>query len=397
MLSSLAQQTVMILVVLLLIADLFWLRILLLLGHGIVKWPLVAPRQDKSVSSLAPATEVAVFIPARNEGRYLEAALRSVLNQDYPCFSVRLIDDQSTDDTSTIAEDLAARFERLEVMKGNQRPDGWLGKPWALFQATQGVKADWFLFVDADVVLHPQTLSRAMEKAHQYRADLFSFGVNIELTNFWQRVVGISSALLVSSAAPLVHVNDPSRKTAFAAGGFMLFKRDAYLALGGHEAVKNEIIEDLVLGRKTKEHGLRLILLAAPELVKTHYYGSLKEIWQGIRKSAFAFTDFRPLRLLVFSGLLIVSVLLPWVSLLLALAKPWQSAQLWWPVLTTSLPSVMSMFVLSGAFAVLTHSSFLYGFCLPLGALFFLVNAWDSAWRYRMGAGIDWKGRKIAS
>jgi chlorobactene glucosyltransferase len=395
------EQVAAVLFVLLLLADLIWLRVLWLLWRGVVKWPLVGTDEEREVSGLGEPSEaplVLVFIPARNEAAHVENALRSVLAQDYSNFIIRFIDDQSTDNTLAIAKRLAEESHRLEVFEGKNRPPGWLGKPWALYQLTQGARADWFLFVDADIVLHPRALSQAMDKARHYQADLFSFGVNVELESFWQRVVGISTAIITAAVVPVVHVNDPRKSAAFAAGGFMLFRRDAYFAIGGHEAVKDEMIEDVVLARRVKAHALRLILLSAPELAKTHYYGTLRDIWRAARKSAHAFSGFGLGGLIAYTALLFLSAFVPWIGLLSGLfggAGGFDSG--WWIIVACSLPSVLSMVVLSGGFASLTHSSLCYAFCFPLGALFIWANTCDSAWRYRFGSGIEWKGRNITS
>ncbi len=400
----------LILLILLILADFAWIRILWLTWWGGIKWPFVEIVEDAEQNRLQQLQEipsVVIFIPARNEARGLEQRLRSVLQQDYPNFSVRFVDDQSTDETLAIAQRIAHSSPRLHVLRGESRPSGWLGKPWALHQLTRGVAADWFLFVDADIVLHSQALSQAMHYAHKYQADLLSFTVGLELETFWQRVLGISSGMAMPAVAPLLHVNDPKRSTAFAAGGFLLFRRSAYEAVGGHEAVKNRVVEDITLAHRAKEQGLRLIVLCAPDLVMTDYYGTFREIWTDMRKNLYALFGFRPRRLLAFTVMFSMRALMPWIGLILsifglvgsshfvAFGLVGSSHVVWYTALALSLLGLALMVGMTAVLAHLSRCSPLYALSFPLGALTLLAIAWNSAWAFHFGSGIQWKGRSV--
>jgi chlorobactene glucosyltransferase len=381
---------------LLLLIDLCWLCALAVIWAGVCKWPFAHSVEANAPPIADELPEVVVFIPARNEAPRLERALRSVLAQDYPHFRVLFVDDQSTDETLAIAQRIAKTSDRLEVVQGQQRPAGWLGKPWALHQLTHGVKAPWFLFVDSDVVLHPQAISRAVEAAEHHRADLLSFMITVELKTFWQRVVGIASGAIMAIAAPLAHVNDPKWPTSFAAGGFMLFRHSAYQKLGGHAAVRNEVVEDVALAKHVKQHGLRLVLLSAPDLLSTHFYGSLHEIWTSMRKNLYAIFGYRPLRLLAYSIGLCVWTLLPGLVLIAGLARLHPANPLMWGVqILLAVGGCAALAGMSAVIAHLTRSSVLYALIVPLGSLILLAIAWDSAFMFHFGSRVEWKGRSF--
>ncbi|MBN1655351.1 MAG: glycosyltransferase [Deltaproteobacteria bacterium] len=380
------------------IIDCFWLRALWVIWWGVRRWPFakIAKNTDKPTSEESP--KIAVFIPARNEQERVEKALSSVLAQDYPNFSVRFIDDQSTDKTWEIASRLARGCNRLELFRGKSRPEGWLGKPWALHQITQGVTEDWFLFVDADVVLHPQALSRAMDEAERYGSDLLSILVTVRLQSFWQKVIGLTTAAIVAVTSPIAYVNDPKKKTAFAAGGFMLFRRDAYQAVGGHAAVKDQIVEDVALAYKVKKRNLRLVLLSAPELVSTHFFGGFNEIWRNLRKNFFGLFGVHPGKLSLYSLWLLMWVLLPWFGLVagISFSIRFESSIEWRAVAAFSFIGVASLLGMTGVFALLARSSPLYALTVPLGVCVLLAISWSNAWMFYFGSGLEWKGRTVA-
>jgi hypothetical protein len=105
---------------------------------------------------------------------------------------------------------------------------------------------------------------------------------------FWQATIGLTLTQLLATLYPEPRVNDPDRPDAMAVGGFILIRRPVHARVGGHEAVRGEIVEDIALGRRVKQAGGRIRLRAAPGLVWTHLYGSLGAIWRGLRKNAYA-------------------------------------------------------------------------------------------------------------
>jgi len=378
--------------------DFFWLRALWVIWWGVHKWPFATVTKQAALPIDGQAAKVAIFIPARNEQERLQIALESVLAQDYPNFIVRFIDDRSTDGTWEIASRLAQGNQRLELFRGGNRPDGWLGKPWALHQIAQDAQEQWLLFVDADVVLHPQALSRAMDEADKYGADLLSILVTVELKSFWQKVIGLATAAIVAVTSPIAFVNDPKKKTAFAAGGFMLFRRSAYRAVGGHESVKDQIVEDVALAYKIKQQKLRLVLLSAPALVTTHFFGGLTDILQNLRKNFYGLFGVHPGRLLAYSLTLFLWVLLPWIGLIIGIAMSAGSdtSLIWNAVAFIAFIGVASLVGMTGVFALLTRSSPLYALSVPLGVIVLLVIGWSNAWMFYFGSGLAWKGRTVA-
>ena len=226
-------------------------------------------------------------VPARNEEAHIEATVRALRGQDYPNLTIAVVDDQSTDATGAILQELADEMtERvpLRFIRGVERPEGWVGKTWAVHQGVADSTAEWLWFVDADMGLHPSALTTAMAEAGRTGSDLVSLLPGVHCRTFWQGAIASSFLQLLGQLYPLDRVNDPARPDAIASGGFVLVRRSTYDQAGGHAAVAGEIIEDIALARRVKANGGKLVVRLAPELAWTHMYGSFGDIWRGLRK-----------------------------------------------------------------------------------------------------------------
>ena len=233
-----------------------------------------------------PAPRVSVVVPARNEERNIDRCVRSLLAQDYPDFELVVVDDRSTDQTGTILDRIADGDARLRVVHGVEPPAGWLGKNHAIHQGVAAADCDYLLFVDADTDLHPACLAQVAAFAEERGSDLLTLLPRLVNLSFWERVVQPAIGQLVLAWFPSKWINDPARpKAASANGPFLLFRRAAYDAIGGHEAVKGDIVEDLTLARRIKESGRRLSYVLGTELQRLRMYTSFREIWNGWSKN----------------------------------------------------------------------------------------------------------------
>jgi chlorobactene glucosyltransferase len=268
----------------------------------------VLPRLARFQPPRADVPPVAVLVPARNEEANIEACLESLLAQDYPNFEVWVYDDASTDGTGEIADRLASRARgRLRVVRGSaDPPPGWLGKARACHRLyttmRQQTSPDYVLFTDADVTLQPGALGHAVIAARHLDAGLLSvFPRQITGSLAERLAVPILLHWTVYTFLPLPLAHSRRTGPAFAAanGQFMLFRREAYEAFGGHEAVRSEILEDVALARATKRAGYRAVLADGGTLVRTRMYRGAREVWEGYSKNAYAFFGYSPLFLAI--------------------------------------------------------------------------------------------------
>ncbi len=323
-----------------------------------------------------------VVVPARNEEAVFKSSMGSILGQEYPSLRVIVVDDQSTDGTLVIMDQMAAQDARMAVVRGVDRPTGWVGKTWAVHQGYLKTDADWIGFIDADMSLHPRALATAIEVARRESADLVSLLPGVECRTFWQGAIAASFLQFLAHLYPISRVNDPKSSTAIAAGGFILIRRSAYLQAGGHEAGRHDIVEDIQLARRVKAQGHRIYVRLAPDLAQTHMYGSFRQIWLGLRKNAYAGMDYK-LHKFVFG--IAGSLFLAWAPLIaVSRSEPLIGLWIWLAQAAATFP-----------ITVFLRISPLFAFTVPAGISAYAAITVSSVWHYYQGR-ILWKDRALA-
>lgn len=343
-----------------------------------------------------PAPTLSVVIPARNEAANIEACVRSVFAAQWPGpLQVVVIDDRSSDDTPKILARLQEEDPRLVVVAGQDPPPGWLGKPHALHLAQAHATGDWLLFIDADVTLDPLGLVRLIGRAHAQGAQMASGLGSLEVHSFWERVVQTRIGAVIASGNPLPDVNNPEHEQAMANGQCLLFTRAAYDTLGGHEAIRDSVLDDVDFAKRAKAHPVPYRLYFAPGVFSCRMYTTLDEIWQGWTKNLFPALGYRWGTTGVVAAFLFATAVLPFVLLaknitLLALGQP-----VWWPIL--ALEGIVVAAIL--ATDALGHRRHGYRWGLfwtfPLGMAIVVGLFLNSAWRISSGRGAVWKGRVV--
>lgn len=231
--------------------------------------------------------KISVCVPARNEERGIGACLQSLLMQDYPNFEIIAVNDHSTDRTGTIMHDLAEKNSHLKVIEGEDLPEGWLGKPFALHQAFKIAQGEYLLFTDADPVFKPSALNTALHTMRERELDVLTLMPQAEFGSFWERAVQPVIFGFIASLTRFKNVNDPEHKSAMGFGAFLMFRREAYEKIGGHEAGRADVLEDVLIAKRAKKAGLKLLVADAKQLFSIRMYYGLKEIWLGWEKNMF--------------------------------------------------------------------------------------------------------------
>jgi chlorobactene glucosyltransferase len=243
---------------------------------------------------------VSILVPARNEERNIEACVTSLLEQDYPDFEVIVLDDQSTDNTLVTLEHLASTGSHLQIIHGRPIPEGWLGKHWACHQLDQAASGELLLFVDADTRHTADMLLDSVSALIAEGADLVTAFPREEVVTWGERLLVPVIGFGIFTFIP-IRLVQRFRLAALSVtiGQFMLFRRDAYHAVGGYEAVKTEIVDDMVLGRRIISSGLNWRLLDGTNHVTCRMYRNFWETVNGFSKSLFAVFDHRILPYLI--------------------------------------------------------------------------------------------------
>ncbi len=268
---------------------------------------------------------VSVCVPARNEAAVIDRLLDSLDRQDHPLVEVIVCDDRSDDDTGA----RAARH-RCTVVAGSEPPEGWIGKQWALTHAAAAATGDVLCFVDADTWHHPAALRTSLALMEAEEADVLVLVSGHALGSWSERWVlpFLWSALL--SFLSIENAQDPSRPNdAMGNGQFWLVRRTTYVAMGGHERVKDRLVEDVAIVRELKRAGARFRLRFAPTLTRTRMYTGWSQLWSGLEKNAAITDPARPVLSIALSVLSLVLTVMaelwPWIVAAgaLFLGGPW--------------------------------------------------------------------------
>ncbi len=240
------------------------------------------PIQNSPSELNADLPFISIIIPARNEERNIEACVSSVLAVDYPLYELIVVDDRSTDATPKIASRMAQQSNQMQFVSVTELPIGWAGKPHALHCAAQRAKGDWLLFLDADTTIHPQNLLSAIHRVRSEELDVLSLFGGMRCETTCERIVQPLAWVALGLFFRLPHVNsDDHPDVASANGQYILISRSAYNRIGGHAAVSDQLMEDIVLAELAKKNGLRLRMASSIELITVRMYASLGEMLRG--------------------------------------------------------------------------------------------------------------------
>jgi chlorobactene glucosyltransferase len=352
----------------------------------------VTPREP---GTTADAPRVTVIVPARDESANIGPCLRSLMRQRYPadCLSIIVVDDHSGDDTAAIAAALACEDPRIAVVQAPPLPAGWQGKVnacWAGVAATPP-DVDWLCFLDADMRAEPLLIASAVHAAIGDELDLLSLAPRHRLMSFAERLILPCGHYLLSFSQDLARMQAPDSDDVTATGQFMLFRRGAYEAVGGHAAVHAAICEDLELARLVKHDGHRVLLEDGSRLLSTRMYTGWDTLWPGIAKNL---TDMLggPVPTVVTA---LAAVTLAWAAVALPVVALFGSLNGSAAAVIALVPAglgALAAFALHLAGTRHFRIPFWYGLLFPVAYTAGAILAFDSL-RWRLTHRIRWKGR----
>ena len=334
---------------------------------------------------------LSVLVPARNEAENIGACVQSLLQQDYPNFEVLVLDDHSTDGTGAILAALAEHSPRLRVLTGAPLPPGWMGKNWACHQLSQAATGELLLFTDADTHHHPATLREAVATMQAKRVDMLTVLPRF-IVRTWAECLSvplIASMIFFVLPVGLAHrLQLPSMASVL--GAFMLFRRTALEGIGGYAAIRSQVQDDLILGRRLMASGRRWRIVDATHRVECRMYRNFRQVFEGFSKNMFPGFGYR-LSLFISVWLLAFSLFVePWLLLgaaLLGMALPPQAVVL-------ALASVALTLVLLLIVLWRFRFPFFLVVAYPLVLGFMAVIGLNSL-RLATAGRATWKGREI--
>src|SRR5271154_5561405 len=265
---------------------------------------------------------IVVVVPARNEAKTIEAAVTSLVRQDYLGeFSVVVVDDHSEDATATLARQAAdenVAGKRVKVTSASALPGGWTGKLWALNEGVVSEAAEqptYYWFTDADVSHAPDTLRRLVVRAERNKLDLASLMVLLQANTFPERALIPAFLYFFLMLYPPNWTEDEELSTAGAAGGCILLRSEALTRIGGLAAIRGEVIDDCALAKAVKASGGKVWMGLTRKSTSLRAYDTFGEIRDLIARTAFTQLRYSPL---ILAGTL-AGMLLTYVAPLLLL------------------------------------------------------------------------------
>ncbi len=354
----------------------------LLVGHGQF-WrsgPVLQRRRP------AGAVKVTVVIPARNEAEHIGATLRSLLAQDVDGeLRVILVDDNSSDGTGAIAQQMADEDGRLRVVHGAALEAGWSGKLWAVAQGLaqpEALRAAYVLLTDADIVHGPGHVGSLVAHAEGGGFGLVSEMVRLRCEEFAERATLPAFVFFFQMLYPFRWVNDPLRRTAAAAGGTMLVSQAALRSVEGVNRIRGALIDDVALAREVKAEGHRIWLGHGEEVESQRRYLELSEVWEMIARTAYVQLEYSPVLLLGTCAGMAVIYVQPVLASLFAKGWPRYVGVACWAVMALAFQPTLRRY----------KRSPLWGVVLPVIAVFYLGATVASAMRFYKGRGWPMEG-----
>jgi chlorobactene glucosyltransferase len=352
-----------------------------------------ALRSLEAAASRDQAASLAVIVPARDEADNIERCLKALQPQvGGSQLHILVVDDQSTDATPAIVAALARGDPRIRLLQAPPLPPGWVGKSHACWIGVRAVPAtDWLCFLDADVTAEPSLIASAVETAEAEALDLLSLAPRQELVSFAERLILPCGFYLLAFTRDLHAISAPDRPDVHVTGQFLLVRRAAYDAAGGHAGVRGAVCEDAELAGSIKRAGGNIALYGGDRLLTVRMYRGWRTLWPGLAKNLVEMLGGTRATILVAA----IGLALAWAAVLLPVldglacrgARPGGCA-----ALALALPASAAAFGLHLAGTRFFRIPFWYGLIFPLGYTAGALIAIDSI-RRRLTGRVTWKGR----
>ena len=258
-----------------------WMYFLMYMTKSFWQSPMLDSFDRTKVSRFP---KVSVILPARNERCYIARCLDSLLGQDYPNFEIIAINDSSTDGTGEIMKAYAANDLRVMHIDASPKPEEWTGKNWACYQGFLQARGELLMFTDADSKHLPSTMSLAVEHLISENLEALTAVPRLICNDFWTKMTLPVLATFLHTRFSPIRVNDPNSKTGYFFGSFFIITRNTYEAIGTHEGVKDELVEDGALGSKVKASKFRMKMVRGEFHIDAVWARDLPTLWQGLRR-----------------------------------------------------------------------------------------------------------------
>jgi len=344
----------------------------------------VPPEWIISCETNRTAPSVSIVVPARNEAKTIEPALRSLRKLDYPNYELVVVDDRSDDGTGEVVRRVMAENggAPVHVISVRELPPGWLGKTHAMWIGARESKGDWILFTDADVVFRPDSVRRAVDYAEKQEVDhLILFPTMLTYTPGEQMMTALFQALIGFGHRPW-KVSDPDARDYIGVGAFNMIRRSVYEKIGTYERLRMSIMDDMELGRLVKKCHYHQRCAFGHNLARIHWAQGTMGIVHNVTKNFFAYMRFKPwIAFATACALLLTNV---WPFIMVFFSGDWATAGY-----------VVALVCILAIYAGMAPKSGIgpwYFFTHPISASLFAYAVILSAVTTLRQGGVEWRG-----
>ena len=233
-------------------------------------------------------TNLSILIPARNEEANIEKCLNSIDTSNNLIKEIIVLDDDSNDNTWEILKNMSSSIDKLNLIKGKKKPEGWSGKSFACYQLSKCASSDWILFIDADTELENGGIDKIIGYAQRNNYSMVSAWPKIEMKGISEKILMPLLNFLVFSSFPAIYsLKSKISSLGLAHGACILFNKESYDSLGGHNLVKDSLFEDTELAKKWRLNDEMSVCVNGINIIKVRMYDSFKNIWLGFEKNSY--------------------------------------------------------------------------------------------------------------
>ena len=321
---------------------------------------------------------VSVVIPARNEEAVIERTIRAFLAQDYSPLEIVVVDDRSTDATRAVI--LGIDDARVRLIDGEETPEGWLGKPWALDQGGRAARGDVILFVDADVVYAPPAIRAAVAELERSQRSMIALLPHFDMHGIGERI-GMGMLAFTPAMIPVWLFNRVQWKRGGLGGGSgNMITREAFEAIERFQTLRNAVIDDVGLAQSVRGSGRSTSMVRAEHLIRVRMYEGARGVIEGFTKNMFAALGRSYTLVAVVVVLQIVCHIAPYA---------WAAAGDRYAIATVILISLTRVIIFAATGYPLIDAVFLHPLTMTLWLYIFLRSMWVTGVRRQ----VRWRGR----
>ncbi len=367
-----------------------------------------APKFIESIKQIADIGKpvmpfVSVIVTAKNEEQVIAKCLASLVDQTYKNLEIVIVDDSSSDRTAIIVEEFGRSDSRIRLVAAGEKPRGWVGKSWPCQRGFENSRGELLLFADADSFLEPKTIELAISYFESRLYDMFSISPRVNLHGIWSQSIMPLLAGGINLLYPMSKVNDPKKERAYVFGTFILVRRTVYASIGGHEKVKDRLVEDAAIAHLVKSSGFKLRVERGAEFLHTEWETDFGSVFHGLER---VFSDsIRPYGLVAilnavlvfFLGIFPLLVVIGYLYLELVEGISYSLLSLASVAFMASLVSIAGLlFTLGRELKQVSGKVGKYPIFYPLGCVIFMLAIISASAKISRRGAFEWKGSKYS-